>query len=102
MPEPGHCDRREAASLGGLAPRARESGKWLGRRHTGDGRRHVRRALYMAALSAMRHANFCAGFVRGLRDKGKPGKVIAIALARKMLTIANAVLRDQTPFRPEL
>jgi len=102
MPELGRCDRRAIASLGGLAPKARESGKWCGHRGIGPGRRHVRRALYMAALSAMRHANFCAGFVRGLRDKGKPGKVIAIALARKMLTIANAVLRDQTPFRPEL
>lgn len=99
MPELGQCDRRAIASLGGLAPKARESGKWVGRRYTGDGRRHVRRALYMAALSALRHGSFCAEFVRGLRDKGRPGKVVAIAVARKLLTVANAVLRDQTPFK---
>lgn len=98
MPELGGCDRRSIASLGGLAPKARESGKWRGQRRIGGGRRQVRRALYMAALSALRHGSFCAAFVQGLRDKGKPGKVIAIAVARKMLTIANAVLRDQTPF----
>ena len=101
MPELGSCDRRAIASLGGLAPKARESGKWRGRRGIGAGRRHLRRALYMAALNAMRHASFCAGLVRGLRDKGTPGKIIAIAVARKMLTTANAVLRDQTPFKPE-
>ncbi len=99
MPELGGCDRRAIASLGGVAPKARESGKWRGHRAVGAGRRHVRRALYMAALSALRHGSFCADFVRGLRDKGKPGKVIAIAVARKMLTIANAILRDQTPFK---
>lgn len=99
MPELGGCDRRAIASLGGLAPKARESGKWRGHRAVGAGRRRVRRALYMAALSALRHGSFCASFVRGLRDKGKPGKVIAIAVARKLLTVANAILRDQTPFK---
>ena len=99
MPELGQCDRRAIASLGGLAPKARESGKWRGHRAIGQGRRHVRRALYMAALSALRHRSFCTPWVRALREKGKPGKVIAIAVARKILTIANAVLRDQTPFK---
>lgn len=98
MPELGVCSRREVASLAGLAPRARESGKWRGSRHTGEGRRHVRRALYMAALSALRHDSFCSDFVQSLRMRGKAGKVIAIAVARKMLTVANAILRDQTPF----
>lgn len=99
MPELGALDRRAAASLGGLAPRARESGGWRGRRHTGDGRRHVRRALYMAALGAMRGAGPLAAFVQRLRANGKPGKVIVIAVARKLLTIANAILRDGVPFR---
>ena len=98
MPELGHCDRRKAASLAGVAPRARESGKWTGRRFIGGGRRHARRALYMAALSALRHGSFCARFVEGLRARGKPGKVIAIAVARKLISVANAVLRDQSPF----
>ena len=87
MPELGGCDRRGIASLGGLAPKARESGKWRGQRRIGGGRRQVRRALYMAAISALRHGSFCAAFMQGLRDKGKPGKVMA-----------NSVLHDQTPF----
>lgn len=98
MPELGTCDRRAIASLGGLAPKARESGKWRGRRAIGAGRRHVRRALYMAALSALRHGGFAASLVSRMRAAGKPGKVIAIALARKLLTVANAVIRDRTPF----
>ncbi len=99
MPEIGACDRHQIASLGGLAPRARESGKWQGQRHIGDGRRHVRKALYMAALSAIGHQRLCPDLVTRMRDRGKPGKVIAIAVARKILTIANAVIRDQSPYR---
>lgn len=98
MPELGNADRRAIASLGGLAPRARESGKWQGRRFLGNGRRQVRQALYMAALSAIRHGRLCPGLIDRMRDAGKPGKVVAIAVARKLLTIANAVLRDQTPY----
>lgn len=98
MPELGQADRRAIASLGGLAPRARESGKWQGRRFLGNGRRQVRRALYMAALSVIRHGQPCPGLVARMRDAGKPGKVVAIAVARKLLTIANAVIRDQTPY----
>jgi len=100
MPELGSLDRRRIASLAGLAPRARESGTWRGRRHTGDGRRQPRRALYMAALSAMRKTSPLLPAADRLRARGKPGKVIAIALARKILTIANAVLRDRRPFQP--
>lgn len=98
MPELGRTGRREIASLGGLAPRARESGKWRGLRHVGGGRRQVRRALYMAALSAIRLGTVCPELVARMRAAGKPGKVIAIAVARKLITIANAILRDQTPF----
>lgn len=98
LPELGQLDRKAIASLGGLAPRARESGKWRGTRAIGDGRRQIRRALYMAALSAMRADSPFAETVRRLRDKGKPGKLIAIAIARRLLTIANAIMRDQTLF----
>ena len=97
MPELGSLRRKQIASLGGLAPRARDSGRWRGHRYIGDGRRHVRCALYMAAVSQMRKTSPFHSFVQALRDKGKPGKVIAIAVARKLLTIANAVLRDNTP-----
>jgi transposase len=99
LAELGTVDRRAIASLGGLAPRAHESGRTRGRRFLGEGRRHVRRALYMAALSALRHPGFLADWVAKMKAAGKPGKLILMAAARRLLTIANAVLRSGTPFR---
>lgn len=98
LPEAGRVGRREAASLAGLAPRAHESGKSQGRRRLGDGRRHLRRAMYMAALSALRHPGFLSGFVARMKADRKPGKVILMAVARRLLVIANALLRSRTPF----
>lgn len=98
MPELGSCDRRAVASLGGLAPKARESGKWRGHRGIGAGRRQVRRVLYLAALSTLRHDSLCSAKVERMRAARKPGKVIAIALARTILTIANAVIKQGKPF----
>ena len=102
LAELGSVDRRAVASLAGLAPRARDTGKSHGRRFLGDGRRQLRRALYMAALSALRHAGFLADFVARKKAEGKSAKVILMAVARRLLTIANAVLRDGTPFRRQL
>lgn len=102
LPELGRVDRRAIASLGGLAPRARESGRWKGKRMLGDGRRHIRRALFMASLSALRHPGLFADFIAKMKAANKPGKVILMAVARKLLTIANAVLRDGVPFEPTL
>jgi transposase len=97
--ELGLVDRRAIASLGGLAPRARESGRYRGQRTLGEGRRQVRRALYMAALSAMRHAGLHAALVAKMKAAGRPAKVILMAVARKLLTIANAILRTGVRFR---
>lgn len=99
MPELGHCDRRAIASLGGLAPKARESGKWRGHRGIGAGRRQVRRVLYLAGLTTLRHGSLNASGVARMKAEGKPGKVIVIAQARRILTIANAVIRDGKPFK---
>jgi transposase len=96
--ELGLVDRRAIASLGGLAPRAHESGKYRGQRFLGEGRRQVRRALYMAALSAMRHAGRPTAFVAKMKAAGRPAKVILMAVARKVLTVANAILRTGVPF----
>lgn len=101
LAELGLVDRRAIASLGGVAPRARESGHYKGRRSLGDGRRHIRRALFMAALSALRHPGFLSEFVAAMKAERKPGKLILMAVARKLLTIANAVLRSATPFDPD-
>lgn len=68
--ELGLADRRAIASVGGVAPRANDSGRHHGKRSLGDGRRHVRRALFMAALSAMRHPGFLADFVARLKARG--------------------------------
>ena len=100
LPEAGRVDRREVASLAGLAPRAHESGKYQGKRRLGDGRRHLRRAMYMAALSALRHPGFLSDFVARMKADRKPGKVILMAVARRLLVIANAMLRSRTPFQP--
>jgi transposase len=99
LPELGRLDRRAIASLAGLAPKARESGKFRGKRRVGQGREVVRRLLYMSALSLWRTPGPAKATLRRMQDAGKPAKVILLAMARKIVTIANAVLRDQTPFR---
>jgi len=99
LPELGQLDRRAIASLAGLAPKARESGKFRGQRRIGQGRDVVRRLLYMSALSLWRTPGPTTATLRRMQEAGKPAKVILIAMARKIVTIANAVLRDQTPFR---
>lgn len=102
LPELGRLDRRAIASLAGLAPKAHESGKYRGKRRIGRGREVVRRLLYMSALSLWRTPGPATAALRRMQDQGKPSKVILIALARKIITIANAVLRDQQPFRNEV
>lgn len=95
LPELGQLNRREVAALAGLAPYTRESGKWKGKRFIGEGRPEVRAALYMAALSSTRRDSTFSKFYRSLRDQGKPHKVAITACMRKMLTVMNAVIRDQ-------
>ena len=100
LPEPGRFDRRAIASLAGLAPKTRDSGKVRGQRRIGQRRAVVRRLLCMAALSLWRPPGTTTAARRRMQAAGKPAKVILIAMARKIVTIANAVLRDRTPFQP--
>lgn len=99
LPELGTLDRRAIATLGGLAPRARKSDRYRGKRSLGDGRRHISRALYMAGLAALRLPGALADAAARMQDARKPGEVIVIAIARRLLVIANAVFRDQSPYR---
>jgi transposase len=99
MPELGTLDRRQAAALAGLAPFTRQSGKWRGKSFIGGGRTQVRTALFMAALSAARFNPQLKAFHRRLIDAGKPKMVALIAVARKLLILLNAVLRDQNPWQ---
>mgnify|MGYP000577925963 CR=1 FL=1 len=100
MPELGRCRPQTAAALAGLAPFNADSGKFQGQRRIRGGRKRVRDALYMAAVTAARSSSRLKTFATSLRERGKPFKVATIALARKILVIANAVIRDQKPYAP--
>ena len=94
MPELGSMDGKEAASLAGLAPITRESGRWKGQSRIGGGRRGLRRALYMPALVATRHNRQLGQTYQALCSAGKPAKVALTAVMRKLLILANALIRD--------
>jgi transposase len=98
LPELGTLDRRQIAALAGLAPWTRQSGKWKGKSFIGGGRSSVRTALFIGALTAGRHNPVLKVFRQRLIDGGKPKIVAAIAVARKLLTILNAIIRDQKPW----
>lgn len=98
LPELGRLDRRAIASLVGVAPYTRQSGRWRGKSMIGGGRADARAAVYMAALTASRHNPVLAAFYRRLVDAGKPKMVALVAVARKLVTILNAMLRDQRPW----
>jgi transposase len=98
LPELGTLDRREAAALVGLAPWTRQSGQWKGKSFIGGGRAPVRSALFMGAMVATRHNPVLKAFHQRLIEAGKPKLVALIAVARKLLTILNAILRDCRPW----
>lgn len=94
MPELGSLDRRQIASLAGLAPWTRQSGKWKGKSFIGGGRGKVRAVLFMAALVAIRHNPTLKAFRDRLVASGKVRIVAVVATMRKLLTILNAMIRD--------
>ncbi|MEH3102684.1 MAG: IS110 family transposase [Sphingomonas phyllosphaerae] len=94
LPELGTLGRRQIASLAGLAPHPRQSGTVDGYRRTRGGRPEVRRVTFMAALSAVRFAPDIKAFYQRLRDSGKKPIVALTAAMRKLITIANAKIRD--------
>ena len=102
LPELGHLDRKAIAALVGVAPLARDSGTLKGRRSVWGGRAVVRQALYMATLSAVRFNPVIRAFYARLRAAGKLPKVALVACMRKLLTIINAMLRDNARFQPQL
>jgi len=99
LPELGRLDRRSAASLVGLAPFTRQSGQWRGKAFIGGGRRSVRAALFVATMAAVRHNPAIRAFRHRLLAAGKPKMVAMIACMRKLLTILNAIVRDQKPWQ---
>lgn len=95
MPELGTLEPRQAASLAGLAPITRRSGKWEGRARIGGGRAQLRNALYMPALVAVRYNPNLKRKYEELRQAGKPPKLALTAIMRKLIILANALIRDQ-------
>jgi transposase len=98
MPELGKVGPKQVAALAGLAPFNVDSGAFRGKRKIAGGRKRVRDALYMAALNAVRRANPFKTFYSRLRQAGKPAKLALIAVARKLLTVLNAMMRDRKSY----
>ena len=94
MPELGTLEAATAASLTGLAPFTREFGQWKGQAKIGGGRGDLRRALYLPALSAARFNPDLKAVYDRLRARGKPAKVALVAVMRKLVILANVLVRD--------
>lgn len=99
LPELGRIDRRSIAALVGVAPVNRDSGAKRGHRAIAGGRSAVRNVLYMAALAAIRWNPTIRELYARLRHRGRPAKAALVAAMRKLLTILNAMLRDQKPWQ---
>ena len=99
IPELGRLTRREIASLVGVAPFTRQSGQWKGKSMIAGGRPSARAAVFLAALSAIRCNPVLRAFYQRLLAAGKPKMVALIAVARKIITILNAMLRDKKPWQ---
>ncbi len=100
LPELGQLERRQIASLVGLAPINRDSGTKRGKRTIWGGRKNARTALYMPTMCAIRHNPVIRNFYLRLREAGKLKMVALTACMRKLLTILNAILRDNKPWNP--
>jgi transposase len=102
LPELGTLNRKKIAALVGIAPFNNDSGKKRGRRSIWGGRAPVRAIIYMAAVVAKTHNPVIATLFDRLTARGKPKKVALVACMRKLLTMLNAMLRDQRPWSPPL
>lgn len=99
LPELGRLDRKQIAALVGVAPLARDSGTYRGKRGTWGGRATIRPVLYMAAVTAARFNPVIRVFYQRLKAAGKPSKVALVACMRKLLVILNAMVRSGTAWR---
>lgn len=102
LPELGQMNRKEIAKLVGLAPLAKQSGKFNGKRKCSKGRSKVKKVLWMASLATARFEEPFKQFNDQLKQRGKHKSVARIAVCRKLLTTLNAMERDQVDFQPHL
>jgi transposase len=100
LPELGQLNRRQIASLVGVAPHARDSGMLRGQRYCIGGRSRIRAVLYMATIAAVRANAVIRAFYQRLRAAGKPAKLALVACMRRLLTILNAMMRHQQHWKP--
>lgn len=100
MPELGQIEARQAAALAGLAPVTRQSGKWKGHAHIQGGRAGLRRSLYMPALVATRYNAPLREKYQKLIASGKAAKIALTAIMRKLIVLANALLRQNRKWTP--
>jgi len=101
-PELGALSRREIAAMVGVAPLANDSGQYRGKRVVWGGRADVRAVLYMATVSAIRCNDTIKAFAERLKKTGKPSKVVIVACMRKLLTIMNAMLKNNASWNPKI
>uniref|UniRef100_UPI0037837352 transposase n=1 Tax=Piscinibacter sp. TaxID=1903157 RepID=UPI0037837352 len=102
LPELGRLDRRRVAALVGVAPLNRDSGQMRGQRSIWGGRADVRRTLYMATLTAVRHNPILKTHYERLLAAGKRKKVALVACMRKLLTMLNAIAKNGSKWDPSL
>ena len=100
LPELGQASRGAITALVGLAPFNHDSGDSRGERHIGGGRSKVRQAMYQAAVAAVTHCRVMKAFYASLKARGKKSRVAMVAVARKLLVLANALVRDGVPYEP--
>jgi len=101
LPEIGTLERKQVASLAGLAPITRQSGQWQGKSFIAGGRKPLRDALYMPALVAMRFNPDLKAKYEHLRAAGKPAKVAIVAVMRKLIETANALVKADRKWTPK-
>ena len=101
LPEIGTLDRRQVGSLAGVVPYNRDSGQWKGKSFISGGRKPLRDALYMPALVAMRYNPDMKAKYEALRAAGKPAKVAIVAIMRKLIETANALVKADRVWVPK-
>lgn len=101
-PEIGTLGKKQAASLAGLAPMTRQSGTWKGKAFIQGGRKYLRDALYMPALVASRFNPDMRDKYQAMIKAGKPPKVAITAIMRKLIELANALIKADREWTPKL
>jgi transposase len=99
MPELGRMTSGEAAAMTGLVPVPHDSGTMRGRRAIAGGRRALPHVLFQAALAAACHNPVLTPVAQRLKTRGKPHKLVIVAIARRLVIIANAIVKTSTPWR---